>query len=222
MNKVLVVAPHPDDETIGCGGALLKHKADGDQIYWLIVTCMSEGQQWSKDEIKCKDLEIKKVSNEFGFEGTFELKFPTKMLDQIPMDKLVGSIADCFRTVQPEIVYLPNPTDVHTDHQITFQAAYSCTKGFRFPFIRKVLVYETLSETDFSENLSLKPFVPNVFVDISVTLDKKIEIMEMYEGEIEDHPFPRSTKNVRALATLRGGTANCIYAEGFSLVRSIE
>lgn len=222
MSAVVVVAPHPDDETIGCGGALLKHRDNGDHIYWLIVTCMSEGQDFGKTETEQRKQEIVKVSRAYGFEKNIDLNFPTKTLDQVPMEQLVDCVADCFRTIQPETVYLPNPGDAHTDHLITFQAAYSCTKVFRFPFIKRVLTYETLSETEFSANILFKPFVPNVFIDITSFLDKKIEIAKMYKGQFQEHPFPRSVQNLRALATLRGATANCVYAEGFYLVKSIE
>jgi len=222
MRKILVIAPHPDDETIGCGGTLLKHKANGAKLYWLIMTCMSEEQGWVIDKIKNRKLEIKKVSNIYGFEKIIELNYPTMTLDQIPMEHLVKNIAECFNDIQPEIVYLPNSTDIHTDHQITFQAGYSCTKSFRFPFVKKVLSYETLSETEYAANLSHKPFVPNVFIDITGTIEQKIEIMKIYKDELKPHPFPRSIENIKALATIRGAISNCMYAEGFSLVRYCE
>lgn len=183
---------------------------------------MPEGENWSDKDIEVRKQEIKEVASKFHFTHTFELNYPTKQLDQVPMDGLVSSISDCINEVRPKVVYLPNPTDIHTDHQIAFKAGYSCTKTFRFPFIKKVLVYETISETEYSSNLSSTIFTPNVFIDISDYLDKKLEIMEVYKNQLGSHPFPRSKKNIKALATIRGATANCNYAEGFYLVKSIE
>jgi LmbE family N-acetylglucosaminyl deacetylase len=103
-----------------------------------------------------------------------------------------------------------------------FEAVYSCTKSFRYPFIRKIYMMETLSETDFALSTKEDSFVPNVFVDISEFLQKKIDIMRVFESEIADHPFPRSLRNIEALATLRGATAGCEYAESFMLLKEIQ
>jgi N-acetylglucosamine malate deacetylase 1 len=222
MKNIVVIAPHPDDETIGCGGALLKHRGNGDQIFWLILSHMPKGESWSNDEIEARKKEIQKISNKFQFTETFELNYPAKKLDQVPMDELVSSIAQCINKVSPTIIYLPNPTDSHTDHQVAFNAGHSCTKSFRFPFVKKVLVYETLSETEFSPNIGNIPFSPNVFIDISDYLEEKLEILDIYANQLGNHPFPRSIENIKALATLRGATSNCHYAEGFYLVKSIE
>jgi LmbE family N-acetylglucosaminyl deacetylase len=222
MNNILVIAPHPDDETIGCGGTLLKHRENGDQIFWLILSHMLKGECWSEKEIDARKQEIKRVANKFQFTDTYELNYPTTKLDQVPMGELVSSIAECINKICPAIVYLPNPTDSHTDHQIAFKAGHSCTKSFRFPFVKKVLVYETLSETEFSPNIGNIPFSPNVYIDISSYLDEKLEILGIYANQLGEHPFPRSIENIKALATLRGATSNCRYAEGFYLVKSIE
>ena len=133
MSKnVLVVAPHPDDETLGCGGSLLKHIANGDLVYWLIVTnaLPNKYYNWSKEMISKRQEEIESVSKFFGFEKTFKLDYPTTELDRIPMYDLIGSISDVIKEVHPEVIYLPNRSDVHTDHQISFKAAYSCKKNF--------------------------------------------------------------------------------------------
>ena len=124
-----------------------------------------------------------------------------------------------FRQVEPNIVYLPFKSDVHTDHQIAFKAAYSCTKSFRWPSIKKIVMMETLSETEFSPSTKEDGFVPNMFVDITDFIDRKIEIMKIFKGELAAHPFPRSESNIRALATLRGATIGCKYAESFMILK---
>ena len=126
-----------------------------------------------------------------------------------------------FRQVEPNIVYLPFKSDVHTDHQIAFKAAYSCTKTFRCPSTKKIIMMETLSETEFTPSTKEDSFIPNMFVDITDFIDRKIEIMNIYKSELADHPFPRSEKNILALATVRGATAGCEYAESFMIVKEI-
>ena len=137
------------------------------------------------------------------------------------MNELVAKISSVIDRIKPNIIYLPFKGDVHSDHKYIFDAAYSCTKVFRYPFIKKIYMMETLSETEFSFCINEGNFFPNVFVDISNVMDKKIEIMNIYENEIGDHPFPRSEKNIRALATFRGATSGCDYAESFMLVKEI-
>lgn len=221
MNKVLVVAPHPDDETLGCGGTLLKHHDQGDEIHLLIVTHMFEEQGFSKFQIKKRDQEVKKVSNQYEFHSVHHLKYPTSELEMIKLGLLIGDISKVVKKVQPEVIYVPYPGDVHTDHGIVFNATIACTKSFRYPFVKKVLAYETLSETDFGINPDHNGFRPNLFVDISKYLDKKVEIMKVFESEISDFPFPRSEKAIRSLAAVRGAACGAQAAESFMILREI-
>lgn len=166
-DKIIVVSPHPDDETLGCGGTLLKHKAQGDTIIWLNVTNMSRELGFSEQRIEQRKEEMKKVANLYGFDEVYDLALPTMKLDTLPMAHIVDLIGEVIRKSQPTIIYLPYPGDVHTDHRIVFDAAVSCTKWFRYPSIRRILVYETLSETDFGINPDHRGFRPNVFINVS-------------------------------------------------------
>ena len=221
-NNVLVIAVHPDDETLGCGGTLLKHKANADAVHWLIVTSIQEQYGFTADAVETRRQEIEEISSMYGFDGVYDLDFPTMQLDTIPFSRLIGSISNVVEQVEPDIVYLPFKGDVHTDHQITFKAAYSCTKSFRYLSIKKIVMMETLSETEFAPSTKEDSFIPNMFVDITGFIDRKIEIMNHYKNEIGSHPFPRSERNIRALATFRGGTAGCEYAEGFMILKEIN
>ena len=138
------------------------------------------------------------------------------------MEELIKKISHVINNVKPNIIYLPFRGDVHSDHKYLFEAAYSCTKSFRFPFIKKIYMMETLSETEFSLTLPSEYFAPNVFVNISNFINKKIEIMKIYESEIGLHPFPRSEANIEALAMYRGSIAGFKYAESFMLLREIN
>jgi N-acetylglucosamine malate deacetylase 1 len=221
MKKVIVVAVHPDDETLGCGGTLLRHKAEGNEIYWLIVTNILAKEGWAKDFVDKRQEEIDKVSGRYGFKRTFKLDFPTTRLDEIPISELINAISRVFNDVKPNIVYLPNRSDVHSDHQITFQAAYSCTKNFRYPFIERILMMETISETEFAPPLGEMTFTPNTYVNIENYFDKKIEIFKCYESEIMASPYPRSIETIESLARYRGSAISKKYTEAFVLLKEI-
>ena len=167
MAKILVVAPHPDDETLGCGGTLFKHQHSLDELHWMIVTSIDEENGWSTDAIKKRDSEINKVAKKYKFSSVHHFCLPSTKIDIIPLNNLIGKIKDVYEKVQPEIIFMPYINDVHTDHQITAKALNSTFKWFRYPFIKKVLMYETPSETEF--NFTEKnPFKPNVFINIYI------------------------------------------------------
>lgn len=220
--KVIVVTPHPDDETLGCGGTILRHKAEGDDICWLIVTGISEDIGFSSEKVSLRDKEINTVANLYGFDSLHNLGFPASRLGALYMSELIEKIGSIFRQIQPEIVYLPYRGDIHTDHKIVFDAVASCTKWFRYGSVKRVLAYETLSETDFEINPESNGFRPNVFVNITPYLDKKLDIMKTYESELGQFPFPRSKEAIKALALLRGAAAGCNAAEAFMLLKEIN
>jgi N-acetylglucosamine malate deacetylase 1 len=216
-NKVLVVAVHPDDETLGCGGTLLKHKANGDKIHWLICTTLNKNNSYFKK----REIEISKVSKFFKFNSIHHLPFESTKVDKHSMSELIEKISKVINKVKPNIIYLPFKEDVHSDHRKIFEASYGCTKSFRYPFIKKIFMMETLSETEFVPSIKENGFIPNTFVDISKYMLKKIEIMKVYKSELKKHPFPRSVKNIKALAIFRGSTSGCKFAESFMLLKEI-
>jgi LmbE family N-acetylglucosaminyl deacetylase len=217
---VLVVAVHPDDETLGCGGTLLRLREEGAEIHWMIVTAMAADSGFSSDVIARRNREIETVEQMYAFSSVHQLGFPTTRLDEVPMSQLVTTLSRVFQSVQPNQVFLPFQHDVHSDHQHAFAAAYSCTKTFRYPSLRRVMMMETLSETDFAQSAG-GGFVPNVFIDVTKQFERKLQIMRVFESELRQHPFPRSERNLTALATLRGATAGCEYAESFMLLKEI-
>lgn len=216
--RTIVIAPHPDDEVLGVGGTLLRRKFEGAKVAWLVVTGISVESGWSDEKVKQRANEIKRITELFGFDEVFELNFPTTQLDRVPMSDLVAGISDVFKSFEPEEVFLPHPSDVHTDHRIVFNAAASCTKWFRYPSVKRVLAYETLSETDFGLGTD-QGFRPNVFVDIAPFLNEKLRAMDIYGSELGAFPFPRSHEVIQALATLRGAASGFKAAEAFELLR---
>lgn len=222
MKNVIVISAHPDDEILGAGGTLLKHAGNGDNIYWLITTNVFESQGFSKERIESRQLEIEKVAKMLGVKKVFKLTYPTMTLSSSSLLKMVPEISEIFTEVQPEIIYCLNRSDAHSDHRVTFNAVMACTKSFRYPFIKQVLMYECISETEFAPALAENAFLPNYFVDISAYFKRKTEIMCVYESELDNHPFPRSLRNIEALAVFRGASVGVEFAEAFQLVKFID
>lgn len=217
--RILIIATHPDDETLGCGGTLLKHIEAGDEVFWCIVTTYD--QKTTDNQVyTSREKEIDKVMQAYSFSELIRLPFYTTTLDSTTIPQLISYFSTMIKRIQPDTLYLPYAFDVHSDHRVTFEAIYSCTKSFRYPFIKRILMMETLSETEFA--IPSQAFQPNVFIDISNFMQKKIEIMKIYKSELSDHPFPRSIKSIEALATLRGSAAQCNYAESFMLLKEIS
>ena len=138
------------------------------------------------------------------------------------MSNLVSEISNVFNDFQPNEVLLPHPGDVHSDHRVSFEAAITCTKWFRYPSVKRVLTYETLSETDFCLNPVESLFSPTLFIDISEFLDLKLKLLGIYKSEIGNHPFPRSFDSLRSLALLRGSQIGVKYAEAFQVLKESE
>lgn len=222
MAKIIVVAAHPDDETLGAGGTILKHKQAGDEVIWLIVTNISENQGFSSERVKSRQEEIDKVAAMYDFDHVIKLDYPTMSLSSNSLIELIPDVSKVFLEFQPEIIYVLNRSDAHSDHRVIFDAVMACTKSFRYPFIRKVLMYECISETEFAPMLPEKAFQPNYYIDITSHFRKKLEIMQVFESELGEHPFPRSLRNIEALAVFRGASVGLEYAEAFQLIKWIE
>jgi N-acetylglucosamine malate deacetylase 1 len=215
--KVLIVAPHPDDEVLGAGGTILRYKSEGHSVAWLLVTNISGEFGWNSEQIKKRDKELIEIQKFFSFDEVFKLDFPTTKLDTLPMGEIVQSISNIIEGYGPDEVFIPHRGDVHTDHQIVHKAVLSCTKWFRYPFIKRIFSYETLSETAFGKDNNSQ-FSPNVFVDISYFIDLKVKAMEIYSSEIGEFPFPRSRISIEALARYRGSSSGFQCAESFQLL----
>lgn len=219
--KVLVIAPHPDDESLGCGGSLLKHKNIGDDIHWLIMTSTHDDDRYSVDFTQSRQKEIEQVSRLYDFESVTVLNFKPATLDHLPMSDIIDKVSALVQKIEPDVLYLPYRGDAHSDHKIVFDAGIACTKSFRYPSVKTVRVYETLSETDFSLNPDNSGFRPNYYINIEDFLDKKIEILRLYLSEMKPSPFPRSEEAVRAQALLRGQVSGSRAAEAFMSLKDV-
>jgi len=218
--KSLIISPHPDDEVLGAGGTLFKRKTiKKNLLYWIIVTRLKP--TISKRKILTRNKEIKKISKIFGFKKVFQLNFNTTELDSSSKKKLIQDFSYIFNQIKPNELFVPHFSDVHSDHKIVSEIISSCTKNFRFPYIKKILAYEVLSETDYNLNRK-QVFFPNYYEDITKFLIKKINAMKVYKSEIKKFPFPRSIKTIDALARLRGSQIGKKAAESFEILREIN
>lgn len=219
--NVLAVSAHPDDETLGCGGTLLKHRAAGDSLYWVIATVCHE-PQWSAELICRKAREVERVAAAYDAQ-VFKLGFLNARLDTVATGELMRPIERIVDEVRPETVYLLHGGDIHTDHFALFTAAMSVLKPFYMKRrgISRVLGYETLSSTDAAPARGERMFMPNVFSDITPYMDAKLDVMRLYETEIQAEPMPRSPSAIRALARVHGATICTEYAEAFALIREL-
>lgn len=218
MKNILVVAVHPDDETLGCGGTVLKHKDNGDQIHWLILTKANPKITSIPNIADIQRGYVVNAAERYNFNSWNQMDFLTTELDRYPLGEIVAGISKAIHTIQPQYIYMNHFADVHSDHRIAFDALYSCTKNFRYPFVEKVLLYETLSETEFAPATGNSVFVPNIFNDITKYMDKKLEIMKLYTTEQMEEPYPRAISTIMALARYRGSRIGSKYAEAFMLL----
>lgn len=221
--RILVISVHPDDETLGCGGTILRHNASGDDIFWLVAT-QAYGPQWPVEIIERKADEVRTVASMYGMKRVFKLGFPTVKLDTIAQAEIMDRVRDVIMEVKPELVYLVHDGDVHSDHHAVFQATMCVLKAFymRKLGVRRILSYETLSSTEAASPHFSRAFIPTVYHDITAHVEKKIEIMGLFATETQPDPYPRGPSAIRALARYRGATIGVDYAEAFVLIRQVD
>lgn len=218
--RILVISPHADDETLGAGGILLKNSLEwGGKSCWINVTNAKKEYGYPSAEEEKGIRETRDVAERYGISEFFDLGLEPAGLQKYDTSILIGLFSEKINLFEPDTIILPYPGDIHSDHKIVFNAAYSCTKTFRYPFIKRILLMEIISETD--NAISDSGFVPNFYVNIDEFLEKKIEIMKLYGDEIKAVPFPRNEFSIRGLAEYRGASCYCRYAEGFRCIKEI-
>ncbi|MEC8706768.1 MAG: PIG-L deacetylase family protein [Candidatus Thermoplasmatota archaeon] len=216
--KVLVVSPHPDDEVLGCGGTISKHVSNADSVDLCIVT-RTFPPDWP-EEFHIKRLkEIAESSKLLGISNIHNLDFETVKLDTVPQFKINKALDEVLSNVKPDILYIPFKGDLHKDHRITFESSLVSARP-RGCFPKKILSYETLSETSWGSQIS--PFIPNYFVNIEGHLEKKLEAMKCYISELKDWPDQRSLESIEIQAKYRGSEVGYSAAEAFRIVRFID
>lgn len=222
MNKVIVIAPHADDEIIGCGATIAKHINNGDEVYVIIATNASIGAPELYNEAIVANIrnEALNAHNFLGVTKTFFLDFPAPALNAFPEFEISMELLKIFIQVSPNILYLPHSGDIHQDHKAIYRASLVAARPQGNNKLEKIYCYETLSETEWTP-MSEKPFVPNHFVDISDTFELKCKAMGFFKSQIKVFPHSRSLDTFEALAKYRGSTIGVKRAEAFTVERQI-
>lgn len=224
--NVLVFAPHPDDEVLGCGGSIARYISEGNNVFVCIVTSglppiYEDDYKIAKEKgwphIQYPD--IMKAHSLLGVKETFFMQFPTVMMETVPRYELNGKVNDLVQRLNPEVVYIPHFGDMQKDHAIVSEAVMVAARPKYDNTVRYVYSYETLSETEWNIPHASNTFIPNTFVNIENYLEKKLEAMKCFTTQICDFPNPRSMKAIEALARLRGSTMGAGAAEAFALIR---
>lgn len=197
--KIFIV-PHPDDETLGCGGTILKYPGS-------ILILISKHKNNKKNNIK-------KALNEYKFKNIYRLNFPATKIYQINQSNFIDKITNIVNLFKKTEIYIPSKNDLNTDHQIISNLCLSALRLHRCKEILKIYIYEVLSETNlFGGNLK-----PNYFENIEDQISKKIEIFKQYKNEIQNFPDPRSEEAINALAAFRGSQSGYRYAEAYEMI----
>jgi LmbE family N-acetylglucosaminyl deacetylase len=222
MNKVIVVAPHPDDEIIGCGATIAKHISEGDEVYIIVATNASIGapELFTQDQVNSTRNEALVAHNVLGVTKTFFLDFPAPALNAHPEYKISLELSKIFNEIKPNYLYLPHPGDIHQDHKALYRSALVAARPQGTHKISNIYCYETLSETEWTP-MQERPFVPNHFVDVSSVFAKKVQAMECFASQLKTFPHSRSIETFEALAKFRGSTVGVSRAEAFIVERQL-
>lgn len=216
--RILVIAPHPDDEILGTGGLMAKHAAVGDEVTVLTVAG-HRPPLYTEENYQRTVREARAAHAIVGVKTSLFLDLAATMLGNEPVHVLNGRILDAVRATNPTVVLVPYP-DRHVDHRLVFDAAMVATRPVGVgAMIRIVAAYETLSETHWNAPHIEPNFVPNWVCDISDQLEKKVAALRCYESQISPFPGPRSVEAMTALAAFRGTQAGFAHGEGLHMIR---
>ena len=220
--KVLVIAPHMDDEVLGPGGAIARHVERRDRVSVVIAANRAYGHRYRASAIRQEEACAKRAQKVLGYHRLEFLRLPDEKLDQ-GLARILLPLEKAFQSFQPDLVYLPHRGDLNQDHRAVFEAGVIVCRPLARNRPRKVLCYEVPSSTDQSPAVCGDPFLPNEYLPLSDRqLEKKTEALLCYEREMRKFPHPRSVEGLRILAAKRGMEAGLEAAEAFLLVRKIH
>ena len=222
-NKILILAPHADDEILGCGGFISKYSKQNCHITVLILTNANIGapQIYSTEDIKKIRDESKKANALIGTNKLIFENLPGLNLTNYPFYKITNIIDEYLVKINPEIVLIPSNNDIHDDHKIIFKAAKVSMRPNEKRNIKKILSYEVASETEWNEDG--KSFNPNYFVNLKkYNIDNKIKAFLKYNSQVKKFPHPRSKEVIINLSKMRGSQSFSEYAEAYKVEKIID
>lgn len=221
MKKILVIAPHPDDEILGCGGTMIKNIKQGNEVYVCIVT---KGPQpmFPIELVEKTRQEARTCHSAIGVKETIFLDFPSVYLEECHRYEINDAILKVVRKILPDDIFIPHYGDMQKDHQIVVDACMVAVRPKYDPKIKRVLGYETMSETAWNVPNIQNEFIPNVYEDISDVLSDKLRAVEYFATQIAPFPDSRSVDAIEALAKYRGALMHLKACEAFMLIREIR
>lgn len=222
--KVLIIAPHCDDEILGCGATMARFQKEGVPTYVAIVTNGHIGapELFKKEGTERVRAEARQAHQFLGVEKTYFLDFPAPRLDSISSYKLSIEIEKVIREHQITDLYLPHRGDIHKDHRITYEAAIVSARPINNNPVQRIYAYETLSETEWAAPFGDDAFIPTVFIDVDGFVEAKKEAFAFFTTQAKEFPHPRSPETIDHLAKLRGATVGYHSAEAFMLIRELK
>lgn len=225
--KILVVAAHPDDEILGCGGTAARLAAEGHEVHFAILGEGMTSRHRQRADADAGQLtmlhqQAQKAAAKVGVKNVTLHKLPDNRLDTVPLLEVVKIVEELVDRLKPEILYTHHGGDLNVDHGVIHRAVLTATRPMVGQPVREIYAFEVPSSTEWAFQRIEPSFRPNVFVDIARTLEAKIAAMECYETEARKFPHPRSPEALRAIALRWGSVAGCGAAEAFELVRSIR
>ncbi|HXG75592.1 MAG TPA: PIG-L deacetylase family protein [Gaiellaceae bacterium] len=221
MTRILVVAAHPDDEVLGMGGTIALHTSRGDAVRVLVVTDGSSSQYPGDEAVRArKEEEAIRAARELGVTDYVHLDLPDMRLDTLAHVDVNRVLEEHVRDLEPQVVYAVQP-DVNRDHRVLFDSVAVATRPLPGQPVRRLLTFAPTSSTEWTP-APVNWFVPNWFVDVTETIERKVAAFAHYETEQRGYPHPRSERAIRATASHWGATCGCEYAEPFVLVRGLE
>ncbi len=221
--NILIVAPHADDEILGCGGIISKYTANNNNVYIVIVTNANIGapDSFSADAITKVRRESLKAHKLLKVRKTFFLDFPAPRLETHPSFEISNAIAEIIYKNNIDTIFIPHKGDIHRDHTVVHYACIVASRPINNCSVKNILSYETLSETEWGSPNAGDVFIPNVFVDITRFLSDKLKAMSCFASQIKSSPHPRSLEVIEHFAKFRGSTIGYQAAEAFMLIRCI-
>lgn len=219
--NILIFAPHPDDEVLGCGGTMAKRAAAGDAVYVCVVT-KGVAPLYKESGVQVIQHQCWEADKLLGAKDTIFLNFPAVMLETVPRYELNGKISDVVQQIKPDEVYIPHRGDMQLDHKMIVDAAMVALRPKYKHVVKCIYAYETLSETGWDIPNTVNEFIPNVYEDITDMLPLKLQAMELFKSQLGTYPEARSVEALESLAKFRGAMVNCRAAEAFSLIREIK
>lgn len=219
--KVLVVAAHPDDEVLGCGGTLALHAEQGHDVRVLFISDGETSREGvsAATSISSRQQDAEDAAAIMGVSKVLFENFPDNQLDTVSLLKITQAIEKVLRDYQPDIIYTHFENDLNIDHHLTYRAVLTACRPPAFPSVKLIASFEVLSSTEWRPGQTVTSFTPSLFVDISRTLDRKINAMRCYEKEMREFPHPRSAEAIAHLAGFRGAISYMPASEAFLIVR---